>query len=40
MHGHKLAGVTADRKILADLALNEPATFGVLAEQAKSALAA
>ena len=40
MHGLKLAGVTADRKILADLALNEPATFGVLAEQAKSALAA
>ena len=40
MHGLKLAGVTADRKILADLALNEPATFGALAEQAKSALAA
>ena len=38
MHGLKKAGVTADRKILADLAMNEPETFGALAEQAKAAL--
>ena len=36
----KLAGVTADRKILADLAMNEPDAFGSLAERAKSALVA
>ena len=40
MHGLKLAGVTADRKILADLAMNEPDAFGSLAERAKSALVA
>lgn len=40
VHGLKLAGVTADRKILADLAMNEPAAFGDLAERAKIALAA
>jgi ribosomal protein L20 len=32
--------VTADRKVLADLALNEPEAFGALAEKAKAALAA
>jgi large subunit ribosomal protein L20 len=31
------AGVDIDRKILADLAVNDAATFGKLAEQAKSA---
>ena len=40
IHGLKLAGVTADRKILADLAMNEPSSFGDLAERAKAALAA
>ena len=40
MHGLKLVGVTADRKILADLAMNEPDAFGSLAERAKSALVA
>lgn len=40
MHGLKLAGVTADRKVLADLAMNEPAAFGDLAAKAKAALAA
>ena len=40
MHGLKKAGVEADRKVLADLALNEPAAFGALAEKAKAALAA
>jgi large subunit ribosomal protein L20 len=34
------AGVTVDRKMLADLAMNEPAAFGVIAAQAKTALAA
>jgi large subunit ribosomal protein L20 len=40
MHGLKLAGVTADRKVLADLAMNEPETFGALADKAKAALPA
>jgi len=35
-----LAGVELDRKILADLAVNDPAGFGSLAEQAKKARAA
>ena len=37
MHGIKLAGVEVDRKILADLAVNDPAAFeklvGVASEQ-------
>jgi large subunit ribosomal protein L20 len=40
MHGLNKAGVEADRKILADLAMNEPEAFGDLAERAKTALAA
>src|SRR5205085_10064837 len=36
--GLKLAGVELDRKVLADLAISDPAAFGKLAEQAKSAL--
>jgi large subunit ribosomal protein L20 len=40
MHGLGKAGVEADRKILADLAMNEPEAFGDLAERAKAALAA
>ena len=35
--GLKKAGVELDRKILADLAVNDPAGFASLAEQAKSA---
>lgn len=37
--GLKLTGNTLDRKILADLAVSDPAAFGELAEQAKAALA-
>jgi large subunit ribosomal protein L20 len=40
IHGLKLAGVELDRKILADLAVRDAASFGTLAEQAKAALAA
>jgi len=36
--GLKKSGVELDRKILADLAVNDPAGFSKLAEQAKSAL--
>jgi large subunit ribosomal protein L20 len=38
MHGLKLAGVEVDRKVLADLAVHEPASFSALVETAKSAL--
>jgi large subunit ribosomal protein L20 len=38
MHGLKLAGIELDRKILADLAANEPAAFTELATQAKTSL--
>ncbi len=38
MHGLKLAGVELDRKVLADLAVNQPETFTGLAVQAKNAL--
>jgi large subunit ribosomal protein L20 len=38
MHGLKLAGIELDRKILADFAAKQPATFAELATQAKSAL--
>jgi len=38
MHGLKLAGVQLDRKILADLAMNEAATFSAIVAQAKAAL--
>ena len=38
--GLKAADVELDRKILADLAVSDPAKFGELAEQAKAALAA
>src|SRR5499427_5009846 len=37
--GLKQAGVELDRKILADLAVNDPAGFAGLASQAKTALA-
>ena len=39
MNGLKLAGVELDRKVLADIAVREPAAFKAIAEQAKSALA-
>ena len=39
MHGLKLAGIELDRKILADMAMNDPAAFGKLAETSKAALA-
>jgi large subunit ribosomal protein L20 len=38
MHGLKLAGVELDRKVLADLAVNQPEAFSGLAAQAKNAL--
>ncbi|MCR9146810.1 MAG: 50S ribosomal protein L20 [Rhodobacteraceae bacterium] len=40
INGLTLAGVEVDRKVLADLAVHEPAAFGAIVEQAKSALAA
>jgi|SRR3954463_16597939 len=38
MHGLKLAGVELDRKVLADLAMNEGAAFSAIIAQAKAAL--
>ena len=38
--GLKKAAIEVDRRVLADLAMHQKAAFGVLAEQAKSALAA
>ena len=37
--GLNAAGIEVDRKILADLAVTDPAAFGVLVEAAKGALA-
>ena len=37
--GIKKAGIEIDRKVLADLAIREPAAFAQLVEQAKAALA-
>jgi large subunit ribosomal protein L20 len=39
MNGLKKAGIELDRKVLADIALKEPATFEGLVKQAQSALA-
>jgi large subunit ribosomal protein L20 len=39
MHGLKLANIELDRKILADMAMNNPAAFTKVAEAAKAALA-
>ena len=39
MHGMKLAGIGLDRKVLADLAAREPASFRQLCDQARSAMA-
>ena len=38
MDGLKKAGVTLDRKVLADIALNDPKRFEALVKQAKDAL--
>jgi len=38
MHGLKVAGIELDRKVLADLAANQPEAFADLAGQAKNAL--
>ena len=38
MHGIKRAGVELDRKILADLAMREPAAFKAIVAQARAAL--
>jgi large subunit ribosomal protein L20 len=38
MHGLKVAGIEMDRKVLADLAANQPEAFSALATQVKSAL--
>ncbi|HEY0321847.1 MAG TPA: 50S ribosomal protein L20 [Pyrinomonadaceae bacterium] len=38
MHGLKVAGIELDRKVLADLAANQPEAFTALAGQVRSAL--
>ncbi len=38
MHGLKLAGIELDRKVVADLAANQPDAFKEVAAQAKTAL--
>jgi large subunit ribosomal protein L20 len=38
MHGLKLAGIELDRKVLADLAVNQPDAFKETAAVAKNAL--
>lgn len=40
VQGLRLAGVTVDRKVLADLAVTDPAAFTALAKIAKDAVAA
>ena len=40
MNGLKKAGITVDRKVLADIAVHDAQGFAALAEKAKSALAA
>ena len=40
INGLDRAGVTVDRKIMADLAVNDPAAFTALVQQATAALAA
>ncbi|MGB3147404.1 MAG: 50S ribosomal protein L20 [Paracoccaceae bacterium] len=39
INGLTLSGIEVDRKVLADLAVNEPAAFGAIVEKAKAALA-
>ncbi len=38
IYGLKQAGIELDRKILADMAMNEPQAFAKIVEQAKAAL--
>lgn len=38
MHGVKKAGIELDRKVMADLAMNEAAAFAAIIKQAKAAL--
>ncbi|HEX8706621.1 MAG TPA: 50S ribosomal protein L20, partial [Pyrinomonadaceae bacterium] len=38
MHGLKVAGIELDRKVLADLAANQPESFAELTGQVKTAL--
>ena len=40
MNGLKKAGITLDRKVLADIAVHDIAAFGTIAQKAKDALAA
>jgi large subunit ribosomal protein L20 len=40
INGLKKAGITMDRKVLADLAVHDLAAFGKIAEKAKASLAA
>jgi large subunit ribosomal protein L20 len=40
MHGVKLAGIELDRKVMADLAMNEEAAFKTIIASAKQALPA
>jgi len=39
IHGLKIAEITLDRSVLADLALNQPAAFAEIVTRAKAALA-
>lgn len=38
MHGLNLAGIELDRKVLADMAVKQPETFAMIADQAKDAI--
>ena len=38
MHGLKVVGINLNRKVLADLAVNDAAAFAALAEKAKAAV--
>ncbi|MBQ5926306.1 MAG: 50S ribosomal protein L20, partial [Clostridia bacterium] len=38
MHGLKVAGINLNRKVLADLAVNDAQAFASLAEKAKAAI--
>lgn len=40
INGMLKAGIEVDRKVLADLAVHEPAAFNIIVDQAKAALAA
>jgi large subunit ribosomal protein L20 len=40
VNGCRLANIELDRKVLADLAVSDPAAFGQIAERAKAALGA